>query len=145
MTSTLLIEIAIGIALAFAFIGTWRYFADHERSLAAVTLIIAAVAYPLIGLLSNVPLSSMQYQASVILVFSVLAWLGVSRSYWFLAIGWALHAPWDFLSPFFEDVSHMPHWYAGLCVGFDVSVGVYFSLRAVGLYENKASNAIATS
>ena len=63
---------------------------------------------------------------------AAFAVLGIKVSMWFLAIGWLLHGPWDFTVPNLEDTSHMPSWYAGICLGYDLLFGAYFVIRAMG-------------
>ncbi len=64
--------------------------------------------------------------------FAALGALGVVSSMWFLAAGWAVHAAWDVIVPAFADVSYMPTWYAAVCVGFDVAVAAYLTVRSRG-------------
>jgi hypothetical protein len=51
-----------------------------------------------------------------------LAALGVWRSAWLVAAGWALHAPWDFLLHHDPVPAFVPAWCTALCLGFDLLV-----------------------
>lgn len=137
-------EVIAGLLLALAMMAVWRRFPALEISFAAVLLIAAALFYPFVGVLLGVSVSSMPVALGAVLAFGVLAWLGYARSLWFLAAGWGLHGLWDLVIPQMENVEHMPHWYAGLCIGFDVAMGVYFALRAAGKLNSPTSTSLAT-
>ncbi|MDJ0879350.1 MAG: hypothetical protein QNI86_12105 [Halieaceae bacterium] len=142
--SEFVVEVFAGLLLALATIALWRRFPALETVVAALLLVCAALFYPALGVLMGVPLSSMPLALSAVLVFLVLAWLGHAGSLWFLAIGWWAHGLWDLVIPVMEAVDHMPHWYAGLCIGFDIAIGSYFVLRALGTLDAPTSMGAAT-
>ena len=130
---SLMIEILSGVALAIVAIPLWKSCGRYEKHIIAVSLIIAGLLYPLLGLFNSVPLEALKYEFLGLLGTIFFGVLGIKYSFWFLALGWFLHGPWDFLVPTLEDVSHMPSWYAGLCLGFDVVAGSYLAYRAYNL------------
>jgi len=128
----LMIEMLAGALLVLPAVWMVRRFPQHERLLAGLVLILASALYPALGLAAGVSASSMPFEWLAFLVTALLAALGIRVSMWFLAVGWLLHGPWDFMVPHIEDVSHMPSWYAGLCLGYDLVFGAYFAVRALG-------------
>lgn len=136
-------EVIAGLLLALATILLWRRFPDLEIRLAAALLVCAALFYPFVGVLLDVPLASMPIALAGVFVFLALGWLGYRWSVWCLAVGWAFHGLWDLVIPLMESVDHMPHWYAGLCLGFDIAIAAYFSLRALGKLNAPATASAA--
>ena len=70
----------------------------------------------------------MLIELSGVPIYAVFAWLGLKKSGWVLAVGWALHPLWDaglhdYATPF------VPHFYIGGCIGFDLLVAGYIGLR----------------
>ena len=138
MISDFTIEIIAGVLLAFATILFWRVFIHYERLLSGLALVCAGGFYPIFGLLAGAPLIAMPWEIAGFLLACVFGFFGVRSSMWYLAVGWMLHGPWDVIVPHLEDVSHMPSWYAGLCLGFDVVAGSYWAARAMGWFPGKA-------
>lgn len=128
------VELGAGVALALIMIALWRRYSDWEVPFAAALLCAAALFYPFVGLIQGVSLLAMPIAITAVVFMSLLCWLGYRSSLWFLALGWGLHGIWDLVVPLMENVDHMPHWYAGLCIGFDIVVGAYFALRALGIF-----------
>lgn len=59
-------------------------------------------------------------------VCGVVGWLGVRVSTLWLAAGWALHPAWDVgLHVIGPAADVAPHWYAILCISFDLLVAAY--------------------
>lgn len=142
--SVFVVEVIAGLLLALAMIALWRRFPALEIKVAALLLFCAALFYPVLGFLLGVPVFAMPIALGAVVIFLVLAWLGYAWSLWFLAIGWWAHGLWDLVIPALEAVDHMPHWYAGLCIGFDIVVGSYFVLRALGKLDSPVSVSAAT-
>lgn len=138
------VELMAGVALALIMIALWRRYSEWEVAFAAGLLCAAALFYPFLGAVQGVPLLAMPIAIAAVVFMSLLAWLGYRRSLWFLALGWGLHGIWDLVVPLMENVEHMPHWYAGLCIGFDIVVGAYFALRALGKFPIPESTQAAT-
>jgi hypothetical protein len=57
-----------------------------------------------------------------VLGYGALGLLGLRRSAWWLATGWALHPAWD-IALHYSGPGHTfaPGWYAVACVGFDLA------------------------
>lgn len=124
-----LIEIVIGIVLAIGFIWIIRRSGSYakEKISIAVGLIIAAVIYFGFGLFSG-SLWWILTELAGVAIYAVFASLGVKKSGWYLAAGWALHPLWDaalhdYSTPF------VPHWYINGCIGFDLLVAAYVAYR----------------
>jgi len=55
-----------------------------------------------------------------------------------LAIGWAGHILWDLLLHPNGHPGYIPDWYPGVCLGFDIVIGVYiFYYVAMDLKKNR--------
>jgi hypothetical protein len=125
----LFIEIVVGIFLAAGFVVLVRLTGSYSKELPnlAIGLVVTALIYVGFGLYSG-SVSWMFTEVLGVPIYAVLAWSGLRRSGWFLAIGWALHPVWDaglhgYATPF------VPHWYIGGCVGFDLMVAGYIGFR----------------
>ena len=136
---TIAIELTVGVLLGLVIVQFWRHCGRHERTLSGVFLVAAGVLYPILELLEGRDLESMPAEIFACVAGVGLAVLGARYSIWFLALGWLLHGPWDLVVPRLEDVSHMPSWYAGLCLGFDLYAGAYCALRAMGRFPVRAA------
>ena len=117
-----LIEIVIGIFLAIGFILLVRRTRREKRPI-AIGLIVAALIY--VGFaLFGASVRWLLIELAGVAIYAVFAWLGLKKSAWFLAAGWALHPLWDavlhdYSTPF------VPHWYIAGCIGFDLLVAAY--------------------
>jgi hypothetical protein len=128
----LFIEIFIGVVLAIGYILFARKSGKFEtqKKIFALGLIIAALIYVAFGLFADT-LNWKFVELAGVPIYTVFAWLGVKKSGWFLAFGWAFHVVWDAVlhginTPF------VPHWYIGFCIGFDLVVAGY-----IGFQETK--------
>ena len=125
------IELIIGIFLAIGYILIVRRsgsFAKEKRAF-AIGLIVTALIYVVFGFFSN----SITWQLIELIgvpIYTVFALLGLKKSSWFLAIGWAFHVFWD---AGLHDLStpFVPHWYIAGCIGFDLLVAVYIGFREI--------------
>ncbi len=125
------VELVLGALAAVAFIAVARVFNRYERVLFGGSLFVAAVLYVALGLGAR-PASELVFELGGSGLFAALGVLGIVSSMWFLAVGWALHAAWDYILPALGDVSYMPTWYAAVCIGFDVVVAAYWTIRSRG-------------
>ena len=124
-----LIEIVIGVFLAIGFIllvRRSRSSAGEKRSF-AIGLVVVALIYVGFGLFSG-SLKWMLIELAGVPIYAVFAWLGLKKSGWFLAVGWALHPLWD-ACLHDSSTAFVPHWYIGGCIGFDLLVAGYIALR----------------
>lgn len=136
----MIVDIILGAGLAAVFIALVRRVPKFEMPLLGAGLVVAAVAYDLFTWLPGNTATIVTPLWSTA-AFCLLAALGITRSTWFLAAGWLLHGLWDFVIPGLADVSHMPGWYKGLCVGFDLVAGGYLVARALGKWAPSSSDA----
>jgi hypothetical protein len=125
----LFIEIVVGIFLAVGFVALVRLTGSYSKELLnlAIALVVTALIYVGFGLYSGY-VGWIFTEVVGVPIYAVFAWLGLKRSGWFLAIGWALHPVWDaglhgYGTPF------VPHWYIGGCVGFDLIVSGYIGVQ----------------
>ncbi|HEY0762286.1 MAG TPA: DUF6010 family protein [Pyrinomonadaceae bacterium] len=128
-----LIEIVIGMFLAVGFIlivRRSRTYTREKRSL-AIGLVVTALIYVGLGLFSS-SLGWILTELAGVPIYAVFAWLGLRKSGWWLAAGWALHPLWD--ACLHDYSTHfVPHWYIGGCIGFDLLVAVYVGFREIRL------------
>ena|ERR1700752_4294780 len=126
-----LIEIIVGVFLAIGFIllvRRSRSYTKEKRSF-AIGLVVTALIYVCLAFFSS-SLWWILIELAGIPIYAVFAWLGLRKSGWLLAAGWALHPLWD---AGLHDYStqFVPHWYIGGCIGFDLLVAVYIGLREI--------------
>ena len=127
----ILIEIIGGVILATGFLLLARRSGSFakEKRIYAIGLVVVALIYVGFGLFSD----SAGWKIIELMgvpAYSFFAWLGLKKSGWFLAIGWALHVFWDaglhgVATPF------VPHWYIAGCIGFDLLVAAYIAVREI--------------
>ena len=125
------ISVIIGVVLAIALILLARRSGNYakEKRIYAIGLVVAALVYVGFGLFSD----SIQWKMIELIgvpVYALFAWLGLKKSGWFLALGWALHVFWD-ASLHGTSTPFVPSWYIGLCLGFDVLVAGYLAAREI--------------
>jgi hypothetical protein len=101
----------------------------REMRIFAIGLVVVALIYVVFGLFSD-SVGWKIIELIGVLIYGFFAWLGLKKSGWFLAVGWALHVFWDaglhgVSTPF------VPHWYIGGCLGFDLLVAAYIGVREI--------------
>ena len=124
------IEIVVGLFLGVGFVLLAR---NYARSF-AVGLVVTALIY--VGLASFKGSGRwILTELAGVAIFAVFASLGLRKSGWLLAAGWALHPLWD---AGLHDYStqFVPHWYIGGCIGFDLLVAIYIAFRRRNLNAN---------
>lgn len=126
-----LIEVVIGLFLATGFILLVKRSRSYtkEKLPLAIGLVIAALIY--VGFaFNNDSLRWILIELAGVPIYAVFAWLGLKKSGWFLAAGWALHPLWDAGLHDYA-TQFVPHWYIGGCIGFDLLVAGYIGFREV--------------
>lgn len=126
-----LIEVVIGTFLATGFILLVKRSRSYtkEKLPLAIGLVIAALIY--VGFaFNNDSLRWILIELAGVPIYAVFAWLGLKKSGWFLAAGWALHPLWDAGLHDYA-TQFVPHWYIGGCIGFDLLVAGYIGFREV--------------
>ncbi len=110
----------------------------------AVVLVIAAVIY--IFFVHKIDHTGwLLVEIAGVGIYGMMAWLGVRRSPWWLAAGWALHPLWDVALHFFgPGHTFAPISYTIPCLSYDllvaavIAIGITFGWRH---FANKPTNA----
>ena len=126
-----LIAVISGVVLATVLILLARRSGNYskEKRVYATALVVAALIYVGFGLFSD----SIGWKIVELIgvpVYALFAWLGMKKSGWFLALGWALHVFWD-ASLHGTSTPFVPSFYIGLCLGFDLLVAGYLAVREI--------------
>jgi len=124
MTMAFVLWIVFGLVTGAATIALARAL-DRERALLGGLLVGLGIWYLVWGVADGRSLDVLAPQILGGVFFSICGVSGLRASRVFLAIGWTLHAGWDFASPLFSDVSYMPSWTAPACLGYDLLLGGY--------------------
>ena len=122
------VQIVIGLVLAGGFILLVRRSRSYrkEKRAFAVGLVVTAVIY--VGFaIFNDSLRWVLIELAGVAVYAGFAWLGLKKSGWALAVGWALHPLWD--AGLHNSTQFVPHWYIAACIGFDLLVAAYAGFR----------------
>ena len=105
------------------------------RALLAAILIVAAVIYEVFAARAGASTSWLIGELAGIAIFGGMGLLGVRRSPWWLAAGWALHPVWDILLHYVgPGHSFAPETYTIPCLTFDLAVAGYVAL-AYGIFR----------
>lgn len=107
-----------------------RRAAGRERRVYAWALVVAAAIYAGFALAGGDP-PWIGVEAAGLALFAAAAWLGWTRSAWWLSAGWAAHVAWDLGLHGGGEPAFVPAWYPWLCVGFDpvVAAAVAWPMR----------------
>jgi hypothetical protein len=118
-----LIELVVGIALAFAFLTWTRAQPDAGRRLYAIGLAVTALIYMVFALIGRAGARSLALEAAGVLLYGAAAWVGFRKSAALLAFGWAMHVVWDVgLHLQGAGAGYTPDWYPWGCGSFDLIV-----------------------
>jgi hypothetical protein len=99
------------------------------RSLLAIALIIAAVAYGAFAVRAGESAFWVVGELVGVGIYSTFGLLGVRHSPMWLAAGWALHPLWDVVLHYFgPGSSFAPVSYTIPCISFDLLVAVYIAI-----------------
>ena len=91
----------------------------------ALGLLVAALIYPVFAVLGDAGMSWIGVEIAGVLLYGTCAWLGYTRTAWWLIMGWAAHMIWDVaLHHNGPGAAFTPGWYPALCVGFDSVVAI---------------------
>lgn len=123
----LILDLIVGSALAvFVILYTRRFPASRERRFYAVGLGVAAFIYLIFGMRAG-SMGWLGIETAGVVLYGLLAWLGLVRSPWFLVAGWLLHVAWDV--GLHATALFVPAPYPGWCLAFDVIVAAYLAVR----------------
>lgn len=121
-------------ALLFVFIAR-RSSLRVEHLLYVGLLVVIAAIYVGLAWWNDAPSSWIGMQAGGLLVYAILAWVGLKRAPIVVGIAILLHAGWDlghFLAVRADALGarFLPPNYEVMCIGFDLLAGVYALARA---------------
>ena len=118
------IELVVGVVLAFAFLMWTRAQPDGGRRFYAIGLAVTALIYVAFAVIGGASARSLGLEAVGLLLYGGAAWLGFRKSAALLALGWAMHPVWDVaLHLTGAGAGYTPDWYPWGCVSFDLMVG----------------------
>jgi len=141
VTSTV-IELVVGIVLAFAFLLWTRAQPDAGRRLYAIGLGVTALIYVMFPVIGGAGARSLGLEALGLLLYGAAAWIGFRKSTTLLALGWAMHAVWDVaLHLRGAGAAYTPDWYPWGCVSFDLVVGGAVFVAGVQAERQRSSSA----
>lgn len=122
MNFTQLLSFGLGIGLALSYGWSVRHFAQPHLAI-ALGLAIAALVYVGLAIAGRGSLNWIAIEGVGLLLFGLIASLGIRYATGWLAAGWAAHSLWDIgLHQWGAGSTFTPHWYPPLCVGFDLAV-----------------------
>ena len=136
------LQLLIGVIACGVFIVVARTLKpERELRLYSIGLVIAALIY--VGFTAQgVAPAWLVLELAGLLVFTLLAWLGLKISALILAFAWAAHVAWDLALHKLLDVAFVPDWYPVVCVGFDLLLAGYIAVRVKsGAFKRKDNNA----
>lgn len=127
----MLVELAIGIILAELTILIVQTFPIKiHGKLYAAALIIAASIY--VGFSSLSQNNTWIFTEIIgVIIFSVIAFVGIKFSAWFLAMGWLIHPVWDLLINNHKLATFVPYWYPIVCIGYDFVIALYIAWKCI--------------
>src|SRR5206468_7791814 len=92
----MILDIALGAALGTVLVLLARWVVPRsENAVLAVGLLITAVLYVAFAILGRAGVQWFALEIIGVLIFGALAWLGMTRSLIWLAVGWGTHVGWD--------------------------------------------------
>ena len=101
----------------------------------AIGLIIAALIY--VGFaIWHMEYNWLPLEVGGVLIYGLLAYLGLRYSIWFLALGWASHVLWDIILHMNDSIQFVPDWYPPVCLIFDLVLAGYI------IYRLKSNSAV---
>ena len=117
------IELVVGVVLAFAFLMWTRAQPDGGRRFYAIGLAVTALIYFVFAVIGRASARSLALEAAGVLLYGAAAWVGFRKSAALLALGWAMHPVWDVaLHLSGAGAGYTPDWYPWGCVSFDLMV-----------------------
>ncbi len=132
----MLLELAVGITCAGLTILVIQAFPSNiHYKIYAVALIIAASIYVGFSFVSQNTIWILTEIIGIIL-FSIIAFMGIKLSPWFLAMGWLIHPVWDLLIDNHSLTIFVPQWYPTVCIGYDIAIALYIAWKCIQEEEN---------
>ena len=132
----MLVQLGIGIIFAgFTLLVIQAFPTRIHNNFYAIALIIAASIYVAFSSLSQNTIWIFTEVIGVI-IFSIVGFLGVKFSPWFLAMGWLIHPAWDLLIDNHNLTVFVPQWYPRVCIGYDIAIALYIAWKCIKQKEN---------
>ena len=124
-----LFQLILGVVLALLFISFARLRGPRrEPFIYSIGLIVAALFYVAFSS-TGATTQWLMIELIGLVVFTIIAVLGLRVSLWFLAIGWASHVLWDVLLHLIREQPFVPDWYPVACISFDLIVAGYIAVK----------------
>ena len=128
----ILLHLLLGAVSSLVLITLTRRLAPKlELRIYALSLFVAALIY-VVFTARGATNAWLALEVAGLLVFTLLALLGLKVSALLLAFAWALHAAWDVLLHKLLTAAFVPDWYPLTCLSFDLVLAIYL-VRQVSL------------
>ncbi|HAA27324.1 MAG TPA: hypothetical protein DCE56_06135 [Cyanobacteria bacterium UBA8553] len=115
----------IGIALGVVFVTLVRTQKTAEPTPYATGLLVAALIYLVFGLTNGATVNWLITETLGVGIYGIFALLGLRYSFWWIAIGWAIHPAWDVgFHLLGQAKTFVPMWYVVICISFDFVVAI---------------------
>ena len=122
----------IGIVLAVVVLLFARYVGfDRDRAFYPTVMMVIAFLYVLFAAIGGS--AAVPIEASIGFVFAALAAFGFKKSLWFVVAALVGHGLFDLVHPHAIENGGVPVWWPGFCSAYDVTAGVWLSLRLTRL------------
>lgn len=132
----MLLPILLGAILGALFAIFARARKAAEVRVLALGLVVAALIY--VGLaVAGRGREWLGIEMAGVVLFGLLAWLGLRASPWWLAVGWVAHVGWDVGLHLDRAQAVVGAWYPLLCVGFDLVVAGFVLSAAPVLTKSR--------
>jgi hypothetical protein len=95
----------------------------------AIGLIVAAALY-LVFSVTAFNSTWLMVELIGVAIFTVIAWLGLRFTVWFLVFGWTIHVAWDVCLHLISQQAFVPDWYPVFCISFDLIVAGAIAVKA---------------
>lgn len=109
---------------------------ERERLAWAVALVVAALIYVGFALVGGAGVPAIAIESVGVALFAALALFACRRGAAMVGLGWLLHVIWDVALHPVATTPFVPAAYPALCVGFDVTVGIYLLAPAGGRWKD---------
>ena len=124
-----LFQLILGVVLALLFISFARTRGPRrEPFLYSIGLIVAALFYVAFSF-TGAGTQWLMIELIGLVVFTLIAVLGLRVSPWFLVLGWASHVWWDIFLHLVREQVFVPDWYPVACISFDLIVAAYIAAK----------------
>ncbi len=127
----MLIDLTIGFILSIlTILMTRRFRPAKEYRFYAVALAGAAMIYVVFAMRAEVEQARwLGIEGLGLLAFGFIAYLGATRSAWFLVGGWIAHVAWDVAIHGYGTTPFVPAPYPMWCLVYDLVVALYIAVR----------------